>query len=133
MATNAKSKNAAAVPPETVPQPPQTPPPANGGGDYSPYVWKQLGDIQQALGRLESAINQVQRSQDKADEKLEKLEEKLSGVTHKIYAATAVLTILLVVGGFIVNKAWDLMAASIAQHATPNQSTSATGKPAKPS
>lgn len=131
MATKSASKNASAVPFETVPQPPQMPPPAQGGGDYSPYVWKQLGDIQQALGRLESAISQVQRSQEKADEKVEKLEEKLSGVTHKIYAATAVLTILLVVGGFIVNKAWDLMASTIANQATPSEAAGTTAKPVK--
>ena len=131
--TEAAAKNAPVVPSETVPLPPQMPPPppAHGGGDYSPYVWKQLGDIQQALGRLESAISQVQRSQDKADEKVDRLEEKLSGVTHKIYAATAILTILLVVGGFIVNKAWDLMASSIAQQATPKQTANTTGKKVK--
>lgn len=114
MATKAKSTPSAA-PLDTVPLPPQTPPPVQGGGDYSPYVWKQLGDIQQALGRLESNLNQIQRSQDKTDGKIDKLEEKLSGVTHKLYAASAILTILVVVGGFLVHKAWDLMVKTITE------------------
>lgn len=113
MATRSRPSPASSVPPETVPQQPLTPPPVQGGGDYSPYVWKQLGDIQQSIGRLESTLNQIQRSQDKADGKVDKLEDKLSGVTHKLYAASAILTILVVVGGFLVHKAWDLMVKTI--------------------
>ena len=116
MATKTKPSTYAAAPVETVPQPPQTPPPgAAGGGDYSPFVWKQLGDIQQAMGRMEATLNQVQRAQERADEKTDKIEEKLSGVTHKIYAASVILAILVVIGGFFVNKAWDIMMLTIVE------------------
>ena len=116
MATKTKPSTSAAAPVETVPQPPQTPPPgAAGGGDYSPFVWKQLGDIQQAMGRMEATLNQVQRAQERADEKTDKIEEKLSGVTHKIYAASVILAILVVIGGFFVNKAWDIMMLTIVE------------------
>ncbi len=100
---------------ETVPSPPQTTPPVQGGGDYSPYVWKQLGDIQQALGRLGAKIDQVDGAQKKADFKMEKIEGTLSGITHNLYAASVILTILVVIGGFLVNKAWDLMVKNLAE------------------
>ncbi len=100
---------------ETVPSSPQTTPPVQGGGDYSPYVWKQLGDIQQTLGRLEAKLDQVDDAQKKTDLKLEKIEGTLSGVTHKLYAASVILTILVVIGGFLFDKAWDLMVKNLAK------------------
>lgn len=132
MTTRAKAPPTAA-PIETVPQPPQTPPPgAAGGGDYSPFVWKQLGDIQQSIGRIEATLSQIQRTQEKADEKVDKLEEKLSGVTHKIYAASVLLTILVVVGGFFVNKAWDIMVLSIAELSAAKEQSIPSGPAKKP-
>lgn len=133
MATRASSRAAAQAQPDTVPQPPQTPPPVNGGGgDYSPFVWKQLADIQQGMGRLEASLSQIQRAQEKVDEKMDKLEDRLSGVTHKIYAATVVLAILVGIGAFIVDKAWDLMSASIAIQTAPGK-TQAPSEPAQKS
>lgn len=133
MATRSKPSSAAAAQAETVPQPPQTPPPgAGGGGDYSPFVWKQLGDIQQAMGRMEATLSQIQRAQEKADEKTDKLEEKLSGVTHKIYAASVLLAILVAIGGFFVNKAWDIMMLSIAERPAVKEQAIPSGQAKKP-
>lgn len=134
MATRSRGAAPAQAAPETVPLPPQTTPPAGGGGgDYSPFVWKQLGDIQQAMGRIEASISQLQREQEKADEKMGKIEDKLSGVTHKLYAAGVILTIAVVVGGFLVNKAWDLMATAIAAQAAAAKATQpAEGAAKKP-
>ncbi|MDP3230721.1 MAG: hypothetical protein Q8N13_22490 [Acidovorax sp.] len=122
-------------PREVTPQSPETTPSGQGGGDYSPFVWKQLGDIQQALGRIEASVQQLavenaktaqaiervrehvdgklERAGEKVDSKLDKFEGTLSGVTHKIYAAGVVLAILVAVGAFVVNKAWDLMAKAV--------------------
>lgn len=61
------------------------------------------------MGQLTEAVRSLQGAIEKQGTRLDKFEEKLSGVTHKIYAAGVVLAILVVVGGFIVNKAWDLM------------------------
>jgi hypothetical protein len=116
MATRSKTQAAPAATPEPTPLPPQTTPPGSGGGgDYSPYVWKQLADIQQSMGRLESTLAQSLRNQEKVEAKVDKLEDKLSGVTHKIYGATAILTLLVAIGGFIVHKAWDLMVSNLVQ------------------
>lgn len=111
---------------DVVPQTPQsTPPPNAGGGDYSPFVWQRLGDIQTVLGRLESNTTRLAADIQKLEHKLDETNTKLSGVMQKIYAAGVVLTILLALGGFIVNKSWDMMARSLiaqpaaAQPATP--------------
>ncbi len=42
---------------------------------------------------------------------LKAVSDKLSGVTHKMYAAGVVLTIAVVIGGWLVNKSWDLVSA----------------------
>lgn len=119
-----KTPRKAASPPQTdaPPQSPQsTPPLVGGGGDYSPYVWTQLGDIQKALGRLESSVNKLSADLEKVESKIDKVEDKLSGVTHKVYAATVVLGILVAIGAFMVNKAWDIMAQSMIEKSTAAQ------------
>jgi len=74
----------------------------------------------------------MQRAQERADEKTDKLEEKLSGVTHKIYAASVILTILVVIGGFFVNKAWDIMMLSIAERSVEKVPELPSGPSRKP-
>lgn len=111
---------------DVVPQTPQSTPPLNaGGGDYSPFVWQQLGDIQKVLGRLESHTQRLSEDIQKLDGKMEETNAKLSNVNQKIYAAGVVLTILLALGGFIVNKSWDMMARTLIEQ-------SAAAQPATP-
>lgn len=117
---------------ESVPLAPQVTAPAQGAGDYSPFVWKSLGDIQQTLGRLEASLDQVRADLIKVDAKLDKVEGKLSGVTHKIYAAGVVLVILVAVGGFVVNKAWDLMAKAVFERPVVQMAPAAVALPAPP-
>lgn len=80
--------------------------------DYS-FTLQAVMELQKSTGQLTESINSLRSSVEKQTTKLEKLEDKLSAVTHKIYAAGVVLTILLAVGGFLVNKAWNLMAQQI--------------------
>lgn len=80
--------------------------------DHS-FTLQTVMELQKSTGQLTECINSLRSSVDKQTTKLEKLEDKLSSVTHKIYAASVVLTIMVAVGGFIVNKAWNLMAQQI--------------------
>lgn len=41
------------------------------------------------------------------------MEDSLSTMSKQLYAASVVMLIALAVGGFIVDKAWDLMAEQI--------------------
>ncbi len=127
-----RSKGSQPPPPqaEALPQLPNTSPTVQGGGDFSPYVWKQLGDIQQTLGRLEASLGQVQRNADKAegnlDSRLASLEAKVSGIQTKLYTAGVILAILLVVGGWIFKEVWDLSKPLIVEKLRPTVAAPAT-------
>ena len=70
-------------------------------------------EIQGSIGGLTEAVRNLNSNIEKQNETIGKLEEKLSGVTQKIYAAGVVLAVLLVIGGFVVDKAWDLVADQV--------------------
>lgn len=65
-------------------------------------------ELQKSNGQLTEAVHRLRESIEKQDARLDRMETTLSGVTHKIYAAGVVLAILVVIGGFMVNKAWDI-------------------------
>lgn len=88
-------------------------------------------EVKGSIGELNGTVKSLNSSVEKLASKVDKMEDKLSGVTHKIYAAGVVLAIALVVGGFIVNKAWDLMATQIARQ-TVIQAPVATPVPSAP-
>lgn len=92
-----------------------TPPYASPGHDFT---LQAIMELQKSNGQLTEAVNSLKTSIDKQDSKLDKLEIKMSGVTHKIYAATIVLAICLVVGGFLVNKLWDLTVPQLTQESS---------------
>ena len=87
--------------------------PRNYGQTGHDFTLQTIMQLQKSTGQLTTAVESLKESIDKQDKKVTKLEETISGVTHKIYAATAVLVILVAIGGFIVNKGWDLMATNI--------------------
>jgi hypothetical protein len=84
-----------------------------GGGHDHSFTLQAIMEQQKAIGQLTESVNNLNKSITELAGKIEKDDEKLSGVTHKIYAAGVVLAIVLVCGGFIVNKAWDMMAVQI--------------------
>lgn len=110
-----------------------TPPPSYANQDHS-FILQTVMELQKSTGELTSAVNALKESIDKQDSKMDKIEGTVSGVTHKMYAAGVVLAILVVIGGFIVNKAWDLMEKQLTQHMqTAAQPAKPPGKPpAKP-
>lgn len=87
--------------------------PQSHGQPRHDFTLQTIMALQKSTGQLTAAVESLKESIDKQDKKVTKLEETISGVTHKIYAATAVLVILVAIGSFMVNKAWDLMAKSI--------------------
>jgi hypothetical protein len=91
--------------------------PSFGNHDHS-FTLQAIMEMQKSIGALQASSNNVSSSVDTLSKKLDKTDEKLSGVTHKIYGATAVLAILVALGGFVVNKAWDLMASQITSTVT---------------
>src|ERR1051326_8044406 len=76
--------------------------------DYN-FTLQIVFELQKSTGQLIEAVNSLKTSIERQHDKIDHIEEKLSGVTHKIYAAGVVLALALGLGGFIVNKAWDLM------------------------
>ncbi|MDR6984513.1 hypothetical protein J2X32_003157 [Rheinheimera pacifica] len=82
------------------------------GGEHS-FTIQMIFELQKSMGQLLAKVDALNTNSEKQQDKLDKIEEKLSTVTHKIYAAGVVLAILVVVGGFFVNKAWDMMMLSI--------------------
>jgi hypothetical protein len=88
-------------------------PGAGQGSVEHNFTLQGVYDLHRDTGRLLEATNSLKTSIDKLDGKVDKLGEKISGMSHKMYAAGVVLVILVAVGGFIVNKAWDLMATRL--------------------
>ncbi len=74
-------------------------------GDYS-YTVELVARIENQLGRLTEAIDSLKLQTTKQGEKLDK-------ISHIIYAAGAVGTILVVIVGFLANKAADAFIASL--------------------
>jgi hypothetical protein len=94
-------------------------PPA-GGGDAPPQpnqipdvstppyakvvsdAWMVEGmmQVQKALGELTSSVNTLKSASDKQGTKLDR-------ISHLVFASGVVLTIILGVGAFLMNKMWD--------------------------
>ncbi|MDR0672892.1 MAG: hypothetical protein LBF93_04345 [Zoogloeaceae bacterium] len=117
----------------------EVPPPYTGHHDHS-FTLQAIMELKGSMGKIESAIEantraieklDVRQERDmgrleakigqrieKVDARIDAIEKNLSGVTHKIYAAGVVLFIVLSVGAFFVNKAWDMVAARAAETVT---------------
>lgn len=91
---------------------PSVTPPFSGSHDHS-FTLQAIMELQKSNGQVSADIKTLTASIDKLSGKVEKIEDKVSAVTHKLYAAGVVLAILLVVGGWIINKAWDMAAGHI--------------------
>jgi hypothetical protein len=61
-------------------------------------------ELQKSVGQLSERVDSVRNQ-------IEKQGGKLDSISHQIYAAWAVLVVLLTVGGFIIDKSWNLIMA----------------------
>lgn len=91
--------------------------PGTGYGFDSSFQLQMMMQIQASIGELKGSVEGLKVTTnarlDKIDNKIDALEEKISGLTHKAYAAGVVLLLLLAVGGFILNKGWDLLIQNV--------------------
>lgn len=101
-------------PANTTPQDAGAPPHFSGHHDHS-FTLQAIMELQKSVGQISAEVKALAVASEKIDGKLDKIEEKVSGVTHKLYAAGVVMTILLVIGGFLINKAWDMAASHVTE------------------
>jgi hypothetical protein len=77
------------------------------GSDYS-FTLQAVMELQSKVAQLTEAVSNLSK-------KVEKHDEKLDHATKVIYAAGVVLTIAMVVGGWVVNRVADV-AVEIFKH-----------------
>jgi len=74
--------------------------------DHS-FTLQAIMELQKAMGEVQESVKGLKSGIDGQTGKIEKIQDKLSTVTHTLYAAAAVVTIVVVVLGFAINKAAD--------------------------
>lgn len=79
---------------------PEVPPPAYSQAVNASWVVESMMQVQQSIGKLEAKVDQLTSASDKQSTKIDK-------ISHIIFAAGAVLAVILTVGGFFLNKIWD--------------------------
>lgn len=82
------------------------------GNDHS-FTLQTIMELQKSNGQLIESVNSLRITIETQNSKLKNIEDGLTSVNQKIYAAGIVLTIALVVGGFFVDKIWDLFSQNI--------------------
>ena len=101
------------------------PAPYSGHHDHS-FTLQAVMELQKSVGSLDAALRantaaiekldaRMDRMADRMDARIGNVEYKLSGITKKIYAATVILAILVAVGAFVVDKAWDMAATHLVE------------------
>jgi len=91
---------------------PERAPDTHYATDHS-FTLQAIMEMQKAIGGISAEIKALSAGQQKFETKLDKMEDSLSTMSKQLYAAGVVMLIALAVGGFIVDKAWDLMAEQI--------------------
>lgn len=91
---------------------PERAPDTHYATDHS-FTLQAIMEMQKAIGGISAEIKALSAGQQKFETKLDKMEDSLSTMSKQLYAAGVVILIALAVGGFIVDKAWDLMAEQI--------------------
>jgi hypothetical protein len=71
-----------------------------------------LLDVKGALGEIKEAVRTLQKTSDNPG-------DKLDSISHQIYAAWAVLVVIIVVGGFLLDKFWGPLTKLFEQAAKP--------------
>lgn len=89
-------KHFAEVPPTTYPE-------AVG----TTFVVESLMQIQKSIGELQSTVNHLKTSVDSHG-------SKIDSISHRVYAAGAVIAVLLGIGGWLLNKIWDKLISVVA-------------------
>jgi len=67
-----------------------------------------LIELQRSNGQISEAIKNIDKRLDKMDNRFSELESSMSNVKTTLAISAVVIAILLSVGGFMANKAWDI-------------------------
>lgn len=89
-------------------------PPASIGHHDHSFTLQAVMEMQKQLGGLVEAVNSLKVASEKSAASVDATNDKVSALSHKIYAAGVVLAIVVAVGAFFANKAWDLMIQLVA-------------------
>lgn len=92
--------------------------------DQHSWVLQSVLAIQKSIGALEEGSKYVQVAIDKLDGKLEESKKDIGNLKKYIFAAGVVLAIFITVGGWLLNKAWDIEADTIKHLFAQAQATS---------
>ncbi len=86
---------------ETAPERfPEVPPPAYAQAVGSTWLVESMMQMQHAVGELKATVEHLKATSDKQSSKLDR-------ISHQIFAAGAVLAVVLAAVGFFMNKIWD--------------------------
>ncbi|QJI19932.1 MULTISPECIES: hypothetical protein [unclassified Pseudomonas] len=88
---------------DTTPSPPVSTPPKSGPD----WAMQAFIDLKIAMASMESSINNLSEKVGELKDEHSKVRSKLSTVEKQIYAATAVITVVIGIGGYLGNKAID--------------------------
>lgn len=82
-------------------------PPAHVGGHDHSFTLQAIMEMQRTLGQLVEATESLKRS---ADEQ----RKEIKGHGYIIAGASAATTVVLMIGGYFIDKMWDKLAAIMA-------------------
>ncbi len=111
---NAKTKGT------TTPTPPESTPKQIGHHDN--WLILQLGEMGGDIKALTQSINHLSEKIDRIERNNESIQNKVEGLDKKIYAATAIIALVVGVGGYFANKAIDF-GLDMAKQASERSST----------
>ena len=79
---------------------PEVTPSAYADSVGSTWLMESVMQMQQSIGELKATVHHLTTASDKQS-------AKLDSISHRIYAAGAVITLVIAVGGFFLSKIWD--------------------------
>jgi len=74
--------------------------------DHS-FTLQAIMELQKSTGELKECVKSLTKSLDRQESKLDEIGQTVNGINMKVYAAGVVLTIVVGIGAFVVNKAID--------------------------
>ena len=89
----------------------ETPPPSYPDTVDRTYLVETLMQMQSTLGELKAAVQHLTGE-------LKTQARTLNRISHVIFAAGVVIAIVLSIGGFFLNKIWDVLIAALKASAT---------------
>lgn len=73
------------------------------------WLMTAINDLNGSMRALEQSIQGVQEKVKSIEQKLDKVDEKVCGIDKKVYAAGAIIVLIVAVGGFLTHKLTDYL------------------------